>query len=73
MDLATWLTQNEMTDAAFADRVGCNQKTINRARRGLTMPEVALIERIEEVTAGEVTVADLFEAVRAAKRAVVVA
>lgn len=68
MDLATWLTQHEMTDAAFAEQVGCNQKTINRARRGLTMPEAGLIERIEEATAGKVTVSDLFSAVRAAKR-----
>lgn len=69
MDLATWLTEHGLTDAAFAERVGCNQKTINRARRGVTMPEASLIERIEEATDGEVTVVDLFAAVRAAKRA----
>lgn len=69
MDLAKWLDEHDLTDAAFAERVGCNQTTINRAKRGITMPEAGLIDRIEGATNGAVTAADLFATVRAAKRA----
>lgn len=67
MDLATWLDEHDLTDAAFAEQVGCNQTTINRARRGVTMPEAGLIDRIEEATDGGVTAADLFATVRAVR------
>lgn len=69
MDLATWLSEHDLTDAAFAGRVGVSQTTISRVRRGVQMPEARLIDRIEAVTDGKVTAADLFASVRAAKRA----
>lgn len=68
MKLSAWLLDHRLTDAAFASRVGASQTTINRVRRGVQMPEIGLIDRIEAFTEGAVTAMDLVAACREAKR-----
>ncbi|MDB5415082.1 MAG: helix-turn-helix protein [Rubritepida sp.] len=62
MQLSLWLSQAKMTDAEFAAAVGRDQATINRTRRGLTMPGPSLVARIVAVTKGEVQPADIYAA-----------
>ena len=62
MDLLQWLDTHELTDAAFAALVGCDQTTINRAKRGITMPGAVLLSRITVATDGAVQASDLLDA-----------
>lgn len=55
MKLDQYLTQRGMTDAAFAEKVGRSQSSINRIRRGETRPDWKTMERIVEETGGEVS------------------
>ncbi|WP_338069633.1 helix-turn-helix domain-containing protein [Rhodovarius crocodyli] len=67
MRLSQWLSDRKMTDAQFAELVGKDQTTINRTRRGVTMPNPGFVARIVEATAGEVQPADLYAAYSAAQ------
>lgn len=69
MNLATWLSEHRLTDAAFGAKVGASQTTINRVRRGVQLPDLSLMDRIEECTAGAVTAGDLVATCREARRA----
>ncbi len=66
MLLSDWLQVRSLTDAAFAAVTGCGPTTVNRIRRGATMPEASLIARIVAATDGQVTANDLFDAYQAA-------
>lgn len=60
MKLETYIENNRMTDAAFAELVGTTQVTISRYRRNKRFPSPAMIKRIHEVTNGAVTLADWY-------------
>lgn len=62
MQLSLWLSQAKMTDAEFAAVVGRDQATINRTRRGVTMPGPSLVAKIVAATKGEVQPADIYAA-----------
>ncbi len=56
-----YLTDREMTNAAFGRLVGASESTISRIRHG-TAPSFSLARRIKVATAGEVTADDLMAA-----------
>lgn len=60
MTLSDYLSQNEITRAAFAVRVGVAPSTISRLCRGQTRPEGALVAAIARATGGAVLPNDLF-------------
>jgi DNA-binding transcriptional regulator YdaS (Cro superfamily) len=60
--LARWLDDHEHTQVWLARRLGISVATASRITRGATMPRPKLAHRIEEVTGGQVTVADLLRA-----------
>ncbi len=61
MKLDQYLTQHDLTDAAFAEKVGRSQSSINRIRRGETRPDWKTMERIVEVTGGDVSPNDFLD------------
>lgn len=61
MKLADYLTREGLTDAEFAERVGCDRTTILRARKGTHKPSPALMEEIARQTNGEVRPDDYFD------------
>lgn len=54
-----YLTDREMTNAAFGRLVGASESTISRIRHGKQAPSFSLARRIKDATAGEVTADDL--------------
>lgn len=55
MTLDDYLTDTGQTEAAFAARIGASQQTVNRLRRGLRSPSVAMQGRIHRASKGAVT------------------
>lgn len=55
MDLQTWLTENEMTATAFAEKAGVAVSTITRAIRRERRPDWDTLEAIGRATGGAVT------------------
>ncbi len=66
MRLHDWILANRVSEAELARRLTCTVSTVNRIRRGATMPEASLIARIVAATDGQVTANDLFDAYQAA-------
>lgn len=62
MNLGRYLSDNNLTDAAFAGLVGMSQSQINRLRRGLSQPSWETVALIERVTNGEVSASDFMPA-----------
>lgn len=60
MTLEQYITENELTHEAFGKLVGAPQATINRYVRGKRFPTRDMIRRIEDATAGKVSVADWY-------------
>jgi transcriptional regulator with XRE-family HTH domain len=58
MRLDTYLSEHGITEAAFAERIGVNQSSVNRMRKGLIRPDIATLSRIVEATEGKVTLED---------------
>ena len=58
MKLRHYLEQNDMTDAAFAERVGMSQSQISRLRREISRPSWEAVTAIEAATKGKVRAAD---------------
>ncbi len=59
MLLTDYLSQHKLSDAAFGARVGRGSHSINRIKRGKTIPSLVLALAIEDETGGEVTVRDI--------------
>jgi transcriptional regulator with XRE-family HTH domain len=55
MTLDQYLLVNAVTNAEFAERIGCDRTTVSRLRRGITRPEWELVEAIVKATAGAVS------------------
>lgn len=62
MRLADYLSTNEISDAAFASRIGVSRQALHRYRRGERMPRPDQLHRIREATDGAVTADDFLPA-----------
>lgn len=60
MTLDQWMTDQKVTDAWLAERVGTDRSRINRIRRGLAVPSLRVAVEIERVTRGKVKAGALF-------------
>jgi transcriptional regulator with XRE-family HTH domain len=56
--LADWMTLKRLTDADLAALVAADRSRINRIRRGVAVPSLALARRIKDATQGAVTADD---------------
>lgn len=59
MNLDEWLKKADLTETAFAKRIGLTQAAVNRYRRGQRTPSMRTARKIIEATSHEVTFADL--------------
>lgn len=64
MKLQDYLSKHELTDAAFALKVGLSQSQISRLRRGRSLPSWEAISAIATATKGKVTADDWVTAAR---------
>lgn len=55
MKLADYLAQQEISDSAFADRIGVSRQALWRYKSGDRRPEWDVLERIAHETSGQVT------------------
>lgn len=62
MRLAQYLTDQNLTDEAFAALVGVSQSQISRLKRGISRPSWETVAAIERATGGAVTISDFFSA-----------
>lgn len=62
MELRDWLTQNEISDDAMADRLGISRQSLWRYRSGKRLPDKDMLNRIFEATGGAVTANDFVHA-----------
>lgn len=60
MTLDQYLTDNEITEAVFADKIGADQSTVNRLRKKGQVPSKPLMARIFDETEGAVRADDFF-------------
>lgn len=58
MKLETYLTENDLTDAAFGQLVGLSQSQISRIKRAKSWPTREAMERITKATDGQVSAND---------------
>lgn len=58
MTLSDWLTINDVSDAAFAARVGTTRHTVWRWRTGVKKPSWVSLALIADATGGSVTAND---------------
>lgn len=58
MKLSHYLEQHDMTDAAFAEKVGMSQSQISRLRREVSRPSWEAVTAIEAATNGKVLATD---------------
>ena len=61
MKLAIWLKERGVTQAAFAEMVGTGQSSIARFALDQRIPKKPMMQRITQVTEGEVTSADFYD------------
>jgi len=61
MDLATYMTANDLDDAAMAAKIGRSRVAVSRYRRKLEIPSPGTIRMIVEVSGGEVTANELLQ------------
>jgi len=61
MKIAEWLEAENLTNIAFAERVGVSESAVSKWRRGKRLPrDPRVIGRIADVTGGAVTANDIF-------------
>lgn len=61
MTLSDYLSRMEMTETAFAAKLGVAQVTVNRYVRGARFPDRDTILKIERATDGRVAPADWYK------------
>jgi transcriptional regulator with XRE-family HTH domain len=54
VDLAEWMTRNQVSDQALADEIGLTRGYVSRIRRGLVHPSLGTALALQEVTHGEI-------------------
>lgn len=57
--LADWLRANDISDAEFGRRIGCDRGSVGRYTRGERYPDPPTLLRIGQETHGEVTADDM--------------
>ncbi len=60
MTLDQYLVANELTEAAFAAKIGVDQSNVHRMRKAGQVPNKALMAKIFEATSGQVRADDFF-------------
>lgn len=55
MTLDRYLSENKITQVAFAESIGVCQSAISRLRSGKLNPPLSLLNKIFDATAGDVT------------------
>jgi DNA-binding transcriptional regulator YdaS (Cro superfamily) len=60
MKLAEWLSTNDISVPAFADRIGRHKTTVYRWLDGSERPSPSAIEIVSRETGGDVTPNDLY-------------
>jgi len=58
MKLAKYLSDNEISDAAFARAIGVERQAVGRYKNDERFPEKPILVKIFEVTSGSVTAND---------------
>jgi transcriptional regulator with XRE-family HTH domain len=66
MQITDWLTKNEISDAAFAARIGVSRQALWRYKSGERIPRPNILKRIQGETGGQVEPADFFATSEAA-------
>ena len=64
MKLGEWLKQEEITQAAFAERIGSGQGHVSDLVHGKVRPRLESIARIQTATNNAVTAQDWMDATR---------
>lgn len=62
MTLAEYLDKAETSDTAFAEMIGVSRQALHRYKTGERRPEWNVLERIRDVTGGQVTPNDFLDA-----------
>jgi transcriptional regulator with XRE-family HTH domain len=62
MQLATYLSQKEISDGDFAEAIGVSRQAVHRYKTGERFPERAVLQKIAEATGGNVTANDFMPA-----------
>lgn len=68
MTLAEYLSKHEITDEAFAAKVGLSQSQISRLKRGKSRPSWPALAAITSVTGGKVTADDFFPGMKSTRK-----
>lgn len=58
MILSDYLNQHDVSDRAFAERIGVSRQALHRYRTGKRTPKPPVMKRIREATGGAVTADD---------------
>lgn len=61
MKLAAYLSEAEIRDSDFADRIGVTRQTLWRYKAGERRPEWDILERIKRESGGQVTPNDFLD------------
>lgn len=64
MRLTDYLTKEEITTSEFARRIGVDQMSVGRYRRGERIPRPDIMQKITVATGGRVGPADFYSDVR---------
>jgi len=59
MNLADWITDNQITITELAHRLGCSRAAVSYWISGKTRPSPNRTRALHKITRGKVTVADL--------------
>jgi hypothetical protein len=68
MTLDEWLTEGDITNAAFGQMIERSEATVSRIRRGLHDPDPDTARLIVAVTKNKVTLNDLYGVVNGARK-----
>lgn len=60
MQITDWLTKNDISDAAFAERIAVSRQALWRYKSGERIPRPNIMKRIQQETGGQVQPADFF-------------
>lgn len=61
MTLGEYLSEHQISDRAFADKIGVTRQALHRYRRHERQPRPDVLRRIREATDGAVTPNDFLE------------
>lgn len=68
MILSDYLNQHDVSDRAFAERIGVSRQALHRYRTGQRTPKPPVMKRIREATGGAVAADDFISTAETAGR-----